>query len=100
MPKLIANLVGLILQDKHYITYINTWGVFINEKKYYPYPTMPHPHIINDYKFEVPFCYQNKNAYRNFVGLMLDNKFDSIYRSSREYIFLGENITQMILMSR
>ena len=49
---------------------------------------MPHPYIINDEKFQVPFCYQNKNAYRNFVGLMLDNKFDSIYRSSREYIFL------------
>ena len=49
---------------------------------------MPHPYIINDEIFEVPFCYQNKNAYCNFVGLMLDNKFDSIYRSSREYIFL------------
>ena len=30
---------------------------------------------------------------------MLDNKFDSIYRNSREYIFLEKNITQMILMS-
>ena len=30
---------------------------------------------------------------------MLDNKFDSIYRSTREYIFLEKNITQMILMS-
>ena len=30
---------------------------------------------------------------------MLENKFDSIYKSSREYIFLEKNITKMILMS-
>ena len=32
VPKLIANLVGLILQDKHDITYINTWGCLLMKK--------------------------------------------------------------------
>ena len=32
VPKLIANLVGLILQDKHDITYINTWGCLLIKK--------------------------------------------------------------------
>ena len=48
VPKLITNLVGLILQDKHGHHLDQYLGVFINEKKYYPYPTMPHPCIIND----------------------------------------------------
>ena len=55
----------------------------------------PTKQMIKNLKYH----FATKNEYRNFVGLMLDNKFDSIYRSSREYIFLEKNITQMILMS-
>ena len=46
--------------------------------------------MIKNLKYH--FATKTKNAYRNFVGLMLDNKFDSIYRSCREYIFLEKNI--------
>ena len=32
------------------------------------------------------------------MGIILDNKFDSTYNNSRDYILLKKNITQMILM--
>ena len=59
---------------------------------------MPHLYIINDWKIEVPYCYQNKNGYVNLMGIIFDNKFDSTYNNSRDYILLKKNITQMILM--
>ena len=44
VPMLIANLVGLILQDKHDITYINTWGCLLMKKKLAISYYAPPPH--------------------------------------------------------
>ena len=48
VSKYIANLVGIILNNEHDITYTNIWECLLLRKKYYSSATLPQLYIINN----------------------------------------------------